>query len=71
MAHIEDEIQLEVPAEKFEQKGEPLPEGKYTIVACDIDTTGRRLIDEVSYRTILLYVHIFVNLYLIPCSMCW
>lgn len=25
-----------------------LPKGKYTLVAIDIDTTGRRLIDEVS-----------------------
>lgn len=28
-------------------KGEPIPSGKYTVVACDIDTTGKRLIDEV------------------------
>lgn len=28
-------------------KGEPIPAGKYTVVACDIDTTGKRLIDEV------------------------
>uniref|UniRef100_A0A336LHH5 CSON014416 protein n=1 Tax=Culicoides sonorensis TaxID=179676 RepID=A0A336LHH5_CULSO len=28
-------------------KGEPLPSGKYTVVAVDIDTTGKRLIDEV------------------------
>lgn len=28
-------------------KGDPIPAGKYTIVACDIDTTGKRLIDEV------------------------
>lgn len=25
----------------------PLPKGKYTLVGIDIDTTGRRLIDEV------------------------
>lgn len=28
-------------------KGDPIPNGKYTVVACDIDTTGKRLIDEV------------------------
>lgn len=28
-------------------KGDPIPAGKYTVVACDIDTTGKRLIDEV------------------------
>lgn len=28
-------------------KGDPIPSGKYTIVACDIDTTGKRLIDEI------------------------
>lgn len=28
-----------------------LPKGKYTLVGIDIDTTGRRLIDEVSVRS--------------------
>ncbi|XP_063702517.1 maternal protein exuperantia [Culicoides brevitarsis] len=28
-------------------KGDPIPAGKYTILACDIDTTGKRLIDEI------------------------
>lgn len=28
---------------------EILPKGKYTLVGIDIDTTGRRLIDEVCY----------------------
>lgn len=28
-------------------QGEPLPEGKYTVISCDIDATGKRLIDEV------------------------
>lgn len=27
-----------------------LPKGKYTLVGIDVDTTGRRLIDEVSRR---------------------
>lgn len=26
-----------------------LPKGKYTLVSVDVDTTGRRLIDEVSF----------------------
>lgn len=50
MADNVDEVQLEVPSKSFEKQGEPLPEGKYTIVACDIDTTGKRLIDEVRRR---------------------
>lgn len=57
----EDEVQLEIPAEKPEEQGEPLPEGKYTIVACDIDTTGRRLIDEVSGNLETLF-HLEISL---------
>lgn len=42
-----EEINLAVPVAKTTAQHEPLPEGKYTMVAIDIDTTGKRLIDEV------------------------
>lgn len=35
-------------------KGDPIPSGKYTIVACDIDTTGKRLIDEVRKKSCVI-----------------
>lgn len=31
-----------------------LPKGKYIMVSVDIDTTGRRLIDEVSFHSHIL-----------------
>lgn len=34
--------------EQQQQNLQTLPKGKYTLVGIDIDTTGRRLIDEVS-----------------------
>jgi len=42
----EEGINLEVPVVKAPVKHDPLPEGKYTIVSVDVDTTGKRLIDE-------------------------
>lgn len=32
-----------------EAKNYPMLEGKYTVIGLDIDTTGRRLIDEVGF----------------------
>lgn len=33
-----------------DDKSNTLPKGKYIMVSVDVDTTGRRLIDEVSYN---------------------
>lgn len=36
-----------------------LPKGKYTFVGVDIDTTGRRILDEVFYRLTYLYFFLY------------
>lgn len=45
-----------------------LPVGRYILVGVDVDTTGRRLIDEVSKMKIILtkkmnFIHVFVKIF--------
>lgn len=35
--------------EKVERPAQRLPKGNYALVSVDVDTTGRRLIDEVGF----------------------
>lgn len=50
-------VQLGVPTPKVVIKHDPLPEGKYTILAVDVDSTGKRLIDEVIFYSIFSNAH--------------
>lgn len=38
---------------KAERSTKRLPKGNYALVSVDVDTTGRRLIDEVSFIVVL------------------
>lgn len=43
----------------IEPKKGTLPKGNYALVSVDIDTTGRRLIDEVSLFNCIIIVNIY------------
>lgn len=42
-----------------------LPSGKYTLVGIDVDTTGRRLIDEVGF---LFFLENLIEIFYLDCS---